>query len=69
MYSNYLNRKIYNPQLTLFDQSNRLKIIKYDFETQASLKKTEGYFLLIDDVVTLGVTLTSPSKTHLDIHK
>ena len=69
MYSNYLNRKIYNHQLTLFDQCSRLKIIKYDFKTQASLKKTEGYFQLIDDVVTLGATLTSRSKTHLDIHK
>ena len=66
VYTNYLKRIIDTPPLALADQSNRWKIIKNAFETQASLKKTAGHFLLIDDVVTSGATLTACAKTLLE---
>ena len=48
MYTNYLKGIIDTPPLDLADQSDRLKIIKNVFETQASLKKTKEHFLYIN---------------------
>ena len=48
MYTNYLKGIIDTPSLDLADQSDRLKIIKNAFETQASLKKTKEHFLYIN---------------------
>ncbi len=48
MYTNYLKGIIDTPSLDLADQSDRLKIIKNVFETQASLKKTKEHFLYIN---------------------
>ena len=63
--SEFLARAVYTPPLALANQGNRWKIIKNAFVPQDAIRGQTGHFLLVDDVVTTGATLTACAQALL----
>lgn len=65
VYTQWVRRVINTPPLALAKQNNRWKIIQNAFELGILLPEKQGHFVLIDDVVTTGATLTACARALL----